>query len=81
MRLLVAAADDLAHAIDRRFPPEELHGEHETEDGEAQRDDERFATATAWEYPEEGLRPDGGFTPHDEPLTFNEVQLATRSYK
>ena len=58
-----------------------FRGEHETEDGEAQRDDERFATATAWEYPEAGLRPDGGFTPHDEPLTFNEVKLATRSYK
>ena len=32
VRLVVAAADDLARAIDRRFPPEELHGEHETED-------------------------------------------------
>lgn len=49
--------------------------EHQTEDGEALRDDEHFAKTTAWEY--RGDDP----IPHDEELTFEEVQLATRSYK
>lgn len=57
-----------------------FRGEHETEDGEALRDDERFAVVTAWQYPEDGI-DNGSFTPHDEQLTFDEVQLATRSYK
>lgn len=57
-----------------------FRGEHETEDGEALRDDEDFAVVTAWQYPEGGI-DNGSFTPHDEQLTFNEVQLATRSYK
>lgn len=49
--------------------------EHQTEDGEALRDDEDFAKVTAWEY--------GGDDPipHDEDLGFDEVKLATRSYK
>lgn len=51
--------------------------EHETEDGEALRDDEHFATATAWEYGENGADP----VAHDEQLTFENIQLATRSYK
>ncbi|MBX5440425.1 MAG: fumarate reductase/succinate dehydrogenase flavoprotein subunit [Solirubrobacteraceae bacterium] len=50
--------------------------EHQTEDGEALRDDEHFAKVTAWAHTEDG-RP----VPHDEPLVFNEVALATRSYK
>jgi len=49
--------------------------EHQTEDGEALRDDENFAKVTAWEYA--GDDP----IPHDEQLTFNDVKLATRSYK
>ncbi len=51
--------------------------EHETEDGEALRDDENFATVTAWEYGRDGADPE----PHDEQLTFENIQLATRSYK
>jgi succinate dehydrogenase / fumarate reductase flavoprotein subunit len=51
--------------------------EHETEDGEALRDDEHFAKVTAWEYTGENNEP----APHDEQLTFENVKLATRSYK
>jgi succinate dehydrogenase / fumarate reductase flavoprotein subunit len=51
--------------------------EHATEDGEAKRDDERFAHVAAWEFRGEGL-PE---TRHEEPLTFEEVKLTTRSYK
>lgn len=51
--------------------------EHETEDGEALRDDEDFATVTAWEYGAEGADP----VPHDESLGFENIKLATRSYK
>ena len=50
--------------------------EHETADGEALRDDDRFATVTAWEY-----GGAGDPTPHDEQLEFENVKLATRSYK
>jgi succinate dehydrogenase / fumarate reductase flavoprotein subunit len=49
--------------------------EHQTDDGEALRDDDDFAKVTAWEYG--GDNP----VPHDEDLTFEEVKLATRSYK
>ena len=51
--------------------------EHQTPDGEALRDDERFATVTAWEYGGEGGMP----VAHEEPLVFENVKLATRSYK
>ncbi|MCB0829137.1 MAG: fumarate reductase/succinate dehydrogenase flavoprotein subunit [Solirubrobacterales bacterium] len=51
--------------------------EHQTPDGEALRDDDRFAKVTAWEYRGEQGDP----VPHDEPLTFENVKLATRSYK
>jgi len=51
--------------------------EHQTEEGEAKRDDERFAHVAAWEYRGEG-RPEAR---HEEPLVFEEVKLTTRSYK
>ena len=51
--------------------------EHETADGEALRDDEHFAKVTAWEY----RGDEGDPVPHDEQLTFENVKLATRSYK
>ena len=51
--------------------------EHQTEDGEAKRDDDKFAHAAVWEYQGEGKRP----TRHVEPLVFENVKLATRSYK
>ncbi len=47
------------------------------EDGEAKRDDERFAHAAVWEYTGQGKEPKR----HVEPLAFENVHLATRSYK
>jgi succinate dehydrogenase / fumarate reductase flavoprotein subunit len=51
--------------------------EYQTEDGEARRDDERFAYVAAWEWCGEGQDP----RLHREPLAFENVKLATRSYK
>jgi succinate dehydrogenase / fumarate reductase flavoprotein subunit len=51
--------------------------EYQTPDGEARRDDERFAHVAAWEYTGEGGTP----RRHVEPLTFENVPLAQRSYK
>jgi succinate dehydrogenase / fumarate reductase flavoprotein subunit len=50
--------------------------EHQTEDGEALRDDEHFAYAAAWEH-----SVDGEPVLHKEPLQFDYVHLAQRSYK
>jgi succinate dehydrogenase / fumarate reductase flavoprotein subunit len=51
--------------------------EHQTEDGEARRDDSRFCYVAAWEWQGEHTAQQL----HREPLTFEHVQLATRSYK
>jgi succinate dehydrogenase / fumarate reductase, flavoprotein subunit len=51
--------------------------EHQTEDGEAKRDDERFAHVAVWEYTGENQAP----RRHVEPLTFENVTLSQRSYK
>ncbi len=51
--------------------------EYQTEEGEALRDDERFAYVAAWEWQGVGAPP----ALHKEPLVFENVQLATRSYK
>jgi succinate dehydrogenase / fumarate reductase flavoprotein subunit len=51
--------------------------EHQTEEGEALRDDENFAYVAAWEWQGEGTPQ----TLHKEPLEFENVHLATRSYK
>jgi succinate dehydrogenase / fumarate reductase flavoprotein subunit len=51
--------------------------EFQTEDGEALRDDERFAYVAAWEYAGRDAEP----RLHKEPLTFEYVHLAQRSYK
>ena len=51
--------------------------EHQTEDGEAQRDDENFCYAAAWQFNGVGAPP----TLHKEALEFNEVHLTQRSYK
>jgi succinate dehydrogenase / fumarate reductase flavoprotein subunit len=51
--------------------------EFQTEDGEALRDDERFAYVAAWEYAGRDAEP----RLHHEPLTFEYVHLAQRSYK
>ena len=47
------------------------------EDGEAKRNDERFLYVAAWEYTGDRSEP----RLHKEPLEFEEVKLATRSYK
>jgi succinate dehydrogenase / fumarate reductase flavoprotein subunit len=51
--------------------------EHQTPDGEALRNDEKYAYVAAWEYKGEGKSP----VLHKEPLTFDNVHLAQRSYK
>jgi succinate dehydrogenase / fumarate reductase flavoprotein subunit len=51
--------------------------EHQTEDGEALRDDENFAYVAAWEYkgnPREAVL-------HKEELDFENIKLVSRSYK
>jgi len=51
--------------------------EHQTEDGEAKRNDEDFCHSSVWEYSGYTSKP----TLHKEQLTFENVKLATRSYK
>ncbi len=51
--------------------------EHVTEDGECKRNDEKFAYAAAWEF--KGIGNASAL--HKEPLTYEEIHLATRSYK
>ena len=51
--------------------------EHQTEDGEALRDDERFAHVAAWEWTGDPARPAVGV----EELQFDNVRLSARSYK
>ncbi len=51
--------------------------EYQTEDGEAKRNDADFTYVAAWEYTGAGSAP----TLHKEPLVFENVELATRSYK
>jgi len=51
--------------------------EHQTPDHEATRDDAHFAHVAAWEHKGPGTEPEL----HKEPLTFENVELAVRSYK
>jgi succinate dehydrogenase / fumarate reductase flavoprotein subunit len=51
--------------------------EHQTEDGEAVRDDENFAHAAVWEFEADGKTP----ARHQEKLNYDNVKLAVRSYK
>jgi succinate dehydrogenase / fumarate reductase flavoprotein subunit len=51
--------------------------EYQTPDGEAQRDDERYSYAAAWEFQGVGSRP----VLHKEPLQFEYVHPSQRSYK
>ena len=51
--------------------------EHQTEEGEAKRDDENFSYVAAWEYkgnPREAVL-------HKEPLVYENIKMVTRSYK
>ena len=51
--------------------------EHQTEDGEALRDDEAFTHVAVWEYTGEGRLP----VLHKEELHFEALPLARRDYK
>lgn len=51
--------------------------EHQTEEGEAKRNDEDFTYAAAWEFTGENQEP----KLHKESLTFEYVKLTQRSYK
>jgi succinate dehydrogenase / fumarate reductase flavoprotein subunit len=53
--------------------------EHQTEEGEAQRDDENFAYVAAWEWGGADVQADSVL--HKEPLVFDDVELSQRSYK
>jgi succinate dehydrogenase / fumarate reductase flavoprotein subunit len=51
--------------------------EHQYPDGEAKRDDEKYTHVAAWEYTGVGNKP----VRNVEPLAFENVKLAVRSYK
>src|SRR4029077_11429242 len=54
-----------------------LRVESQTSEGEARRDDANFCYVAAWEWKGLGQAP----ALHEEPLTFEHVHLAQRSYK
>ncbi len=51
--------------------------EYQTEEGEATRDDENYSFVSVWEYKGDDKEPNL----NKEPLVYEEVKLATRSYK
>ncbi|MBI1178218.1 succinate dehydrogenase (quinone) flavoprotein subunit [bacterium] len=51
--------------------------EHQTEDGEALRHDDKFAHVSAWEFKGVGNKPEL----HKEELVYENVHMSTRSYK
>src|SRR5205085_7263086 len=51
--------------------------EHQTAEGEAQRDDANFSFVSAWEYAGPSQAPQL----HREPLVYEEVHMTQRSYK
>jgi succinate dehydrogenase / fumarate reductase flavoprotein subunit len=50
--------------------------DHQTEEGEALRDDENFKNVSAWEYKETG-----NWNLHQEELVYENIKIAQRSYK
>ncbi len=54
-----------------------FRAEYQTPEGEAQRNDDEYLYVAAWEHKGEGNEP----VLHKEPLVYEEVKLATRSYK
>lgn len=54
-----------------------FRSEHQHPDGEARRDDEKFAHVAAWEFKGESEVPER----HVEPLIYEETKFTTRSYK
>ncbi|HET9767692.1 MAG TPA: hypothetical protein VFS60_12635, partial [Thermoanaerobaculia bacterium] len=51
--------------------------EHQTDDGEALRDDDNFSYAAGWEFAGDGTAP----ILNKEPLEFEHVHPSKRSYK
>ena len=51
--------------------------EHQTPEGEAKRNDDKFSFVSAWEHKGEDKLP----KLHKEPLVYNEVKMTQRSYK
>ena len=51
--------------------------EYQTEEGEATRNDDDYSFVSVWEYKGDEKEPEL----HKEPLVYEEVELATRSYK
>lgn len=51
--------------------------EHQSEEGEAQRVDEKFSHAAVWEYKGDDKTP----ARHEEQMTFEHVKFSSRSYK
>jgi succinate dehydrogenase / fumarate reductase flavoprotein subunit len=51
--------------------------EYQTADGEAARNDDKFAYVAAWEFTGDGNAP----ALHREPLVYETIKLSTRSYK
>ncbi len=54
-----------------------FRNEHQTEEGEARRDDENFMFVSAWEYTGENKEP----ALHKEDLEYKDIEVKTRSYK
>jgi len=54
-----------------------FRAEHQTEEGEALRDDENFAHVAAWEWTGDPMAP----IRHQEQLEYEVVEFQTRSYK
>jgi len=54
-----------------------FRAEYQTEDGEALRNDADFAHVTTWQWTGDSANP----AEHREPLVYDNVELATRSYK
>ena len=71
----------MAMCVDARHREESCGGhfreEHQTPQGEAVRNDERFTTVSAWFWTGDPTRP----SLQEEPLAFENVELTTRSYK
>jgi succinate dehydrogenase / fumarate reductase flavoprotein subunit len=71
----------MAMCIDAREREESCGGhfrdEHQTPQGEAVRDDENFAKVSAWFWTGDPAQPEL----QEEPLTFDNVHLSTRSYE
>ena len=71
-KLMARAALDREESCGGHF-----RAEHQTEEGEAQRDDDNFAHVAAWEW----NGADSVQTRHQEELVFDNVALTQRSYK